>query len=498
MCSSREMKTGWGAPAWMSGVLLLLLVLCPSLSLGPLGGKVCSNSMDIRNNVSELKELEDCVVIEGYLQISLISTAKVEDFRNLRFPKLTVITDYLLLFRVSGLESLSDLFPNLTVIRGRILFYNFALVIFEMTDLKEIGLYSLRNITRGAIRIEKNSDLCYLSTVDWSLVLEAVYNNYIVGNKPPKDCGDMCPGTMEDKPICQKTVIDNEFSYRCWSAEHCQKVCPSKCERLACTDKGECCHPECLGSCTAANNDSACVACQHFFYDGRCVPSCPENTYSFQGWRCITLEDCANMHTIYNDSTHFILHNGECVSDCPSGYRVNDSQSMLCIPCEGHCPKVCIEDKTIDSVTSVQMLEGCTVLQGNLLLNIDKGQNISAELENFMGLIETVTGYVKIHHSHALVSLSFLKSLRYINGENLTDGDYAFYVLDNDNLQQLWDFSKHSLTIKTGKMYFAFNPKLCVKEIVDMENATGTRGRQTELDINPRNNGDRASCGFDV
>lgn len=49
-------------------------------------------------------------------------------------------------------------------------------------------------------------------------------------------------------------------------------------------------------------------------------------------------------------------------------------------------------------------------------------ENIAAELENFMGLIETVTGYVKIRHSHALVSLSFLKSLRYINGENLTDG----------------------------------------------------------------------------
>ncbi|XP_040198281.1 insulin-like growth factor 1 receptor [Rana temporaria] len=488
------MKTGWGAPAWMSGVLLLLLVLCPSLCLGPPGGKVCSNSMDIRNNVSELKELEDCVVIEGYLQILLITNAKVEDFRNLRFPKLTVITDYLLLFRVSGLESLSDLFPNLTVIRGRILFYNYALVIFEMTDLKEIGLYSLRNITRGAIRIEKNSDLCYLSTVDWSLVLEAVYNNYIVGNKPPKDCGDMCPGTMEDKPICQKTVIDNEFSYRCWSAEHCQKVCPGKCERLSCTDKGECCHPECLGSCTAANNDSACVACQHFFYEDRCVPSCPENTYSFQGWRCITLEECANMHTIYNSPTHYILHNGECVYECPSGYRVNDSQSMFCIPCEGHCPKVCIEEKTIDSVTSAQMLEGCTVLQGNLLLNIRRGQNIAAELENFMGLIETVTGYVKIRHSHALVSLSFLKSLRYINGENLTDGNYAFYVLDNNNLQQLWDFSKHSLTIKTGKMYFAFNPRLCVKEINDMVNVTGTTGRQTDQDINRKNNGDRASC----
>lgn len=47
--------------------------------------------------------------------------------------------------------------------------------------------------------------------------------------------------------------------------------------------------------------------------------------------------------------------------------------------------------------------------------------NIASELENFMGLIQRVTGYVKIRHSHALGSLSFLKSLRYINGQELID-----------------------------------------------------------------------------
>lgn len=39
-----------------------------------------------------------------------------------------------------------------------------------------------------------------------------------------------------------------------------------------------------------------------------------------------------------------------------------------------------------------------------------------------MGLIQTVTGYVRIRHSHTLGSLSFLKSLRYINGEELMEG----------------------------------------------------------------------------
>ncbi|GCB83577.1 hypothetical protein scyTo_0024291, partial [Scyliorhinus torazame] len=182
----------------------------------------CSG-MDIRNHVGDLRQLENCTIIEGYLQILLIFNGKAEDFRALRFPKLTVITDYLLLYRVYGLETLRDLFPNLAVIRGINLFFNYALVIFEMIHLKEIGLYSLQNITRGAVRIEKNHDLCYLSTVDWSLILDPVENNYIDRNKQQSECGDVCPGTMEDRPLCAKTGVNNQYNYRCWNANHCQK-----------------------------------------------------------------------------------------------------------------------------------------------------------------------------------------------------------------------------------------------------------------------------------
>ncbi|XP_071610349.1 insulin-like growth factor 1 receptor isoform X1 [Heliangelus exortis] len=482
---------GGGSLAVVWGFLLVFAALC----LWPTNGEICGPNVDIRNDIHELKRLENCTVIEGFLRILLIS--KAEDYRNFRFPKLTVITDYLLLFRVAGLESLSDLFPNLTVIRGRNLFYNYALVIFEMTNLKEIGLYNLRNITRGAIRIEKNSDLCYLSTVDWSLILDAVSNNYIVGNKPPKECGDLCPGTMEEKPLCEKTSINNEYNYRCWTTNHCQKMCPSSCGKRACTDQNECCHPECLGSCTAPDNNTACVACRNYYYEGVCLPTCPPNTYKFEGWRCVTKEFCSKVPaTETSEYERFVIHNDECMAECPSGFIRNGSQSMFCSPCEGPCPKICEDEKTktIDSVTSAQMLQGCTILKGNLLINIRRGNNIASELENFMGLIETVTGYVKIRHSHALVSLSFLKNLRYILGEEQVDGNYSFYVLDNHNLQQLWDWNHHNLTIKEGKMYFAFNPKLCVSEIYRMEEVSGTKGRQSKGDINPRNNGERASC----
>lgn len=197
---------------WPSFPLVSLLV-CPG--------------MDIRNNLTRLHELENCSVIEGHLQILLMFKTRPEDFRDLSFPKLIMITDYLLLFRVYGLESLRDLFPNLTVIRGSRLFFNYALVVFEMVHLKELGLYNLMNITRGAVRIEKNNELCYLATIDWSRILDSVEDNYIVLNKDDKEeCGDVCPGTAKGKTNCPATVINGQFVERCWTHSHCQKGKP--------------------------------------------------------------------------------------------------------------------------------------------------------------------------------------------------------------------------------------------------------------------------------
>lgn len=169
-------------------------------------------------------------MVEGYLQILLItektSNINQDVFSSLSFPKLTVITDYLLLFRVPGLDSLSTLFPNLSVIRGQNLFYDYALVIYEMTSLKDIGLYNLRNITRGAVRIEKNPELCYLDSVDWSLIMDAEVNNVLSGNKKAKECDNVCPGIMGDNPLCQRTSINDNSDYRCWTLNQCQKGNP--------------------------------------------------------------------------------------------------------------------------------------------------------------------------------------------------------------------------------------------------------------------------------
>ncbi|XP_030304817.1 insulin receptor-related protein [Calypte anna] len=213
----------------------------------------------------------------------------------------------------------------------------------------------------------------------------------------------------------------------------------------ACTPWGECCHPECLGGCGRPRDSGSCVACRHFQFQGVCLPSCPPRTYEYEGWRCVTSEYCASLLKVSHhpgDASQFVIHRQQCLSECPSGYTRNDS-SIFC-----------------------------------------HKYNLASELQGSLGLIETITGFLKVKHSFALVSLSFFKNLKLIRGDSMVDG----------TCRQLWDWSHHILSIPVGKMYFAFNPKLCLAEIYRMEEVTGTKGRQNKAEINPRTNGDRASC----
>ena len=100
---------------------------------------ICS-SMDIRNKAQALERLSGCRVVEGFVRVVLIDKANETDYEGFSFPELQEITDYLLVYRVTGLASLGQLFPNLTVIRGNSLFVDYALVIYEMFQLKVIHL----------------------------------------------------------------------------------------------------------------------------------------------------------------------------------------------------------------------------------------------------------------------------------------------------------------------------------------------------------------------
>jgi len=175
--------------------------------------------------------LENCTVIEGNLQISLIT---VNDRDNITFPKLREITDYLLIYRIVGLRSIEQLFPNLSVIRGRNLFFNYGLVIFDMPDLEDIGLYSLTSIVRGGIRIEKNPRLCYVNTLDWKeIIMGPNEDRFVIQNHQVDECVNVCPHNrclLAKESHLEAGSTMNDRQPLCWNVNHCQKgksICSS-------------------------------------------------------------------------------------------------------------------------------------------------------------------------------------------------------------------------------------------------------------------------------
>nr|CDS29127.2 insulin receptor [Hymenolepis microstoma] len=244
---------------------------------------------------------------------------------NASLPNLREITGFLVIYDLTGPDGLGTLFPNLTVIRGKSLIFNFALVI-RSTSLKTISLPSLRVIQRGGVRIEINHNLCYVRTVNWSYILGnqtsaaapiRLFTNRLIC---PNTCQPECASpTAEPMALSaeSKSKSNKQETIHCWSSSLCQSFCSPKCTNLglACRmdDPYTCCHDECLAGCYGPGSD-ACVACKGARYRGTCVTHCPTGTYLYYGRRCITAEECLNMTSIIRQPLSGVMVGANAVS----------------------------------------------------------------------------------------------------------------------------------------------------------------------------------------
>lgn len=101
------------------------------------GYKECL-SMDLRNHCDEFNGLENCTVVTGFLSLALMSNESC-NYDNYRFPKLREITDFLVIYNIVNLKTFKTIFPNLTVIRGRRVFLNYAFGIFRMPNMTAVS-----------------------------------------------------------------------------------------------------------------------------------------------------------------------------------------------------------------------------------------------------------------------------------------------------------------------------------------------------------------------
>lgn len=421
---------------------------------------ICGNIEIWSTNDEDVRYLQNCSVVEGYVRLMKFSVNDADDF-NISFPNLREITDYLMVYQVSVVESLGDMFPNLSVIRGNTLFDKYALIIFENFDLRTISLTSLSRIIEGDIFIASNINLCFVDTVDWNLIAPGSRKNYITSNKNPNEC-----------PVCSHCSKSSTGKANCWNENECQNICPSSCPE-SCHDRS-CCHDSCLGGCWEYGADK-CYSCKSFFFRNSCVSTCPNNTYVYSGWRCTSESECRNFSRP-SLSKIWIPHNGHCILECPPGYHkeevvINGQARFHCLKCEGGlCRKEC-RGASISNVEDSMKMIGCTVIEGGIVMTLpERKNNIVPEIEKNLNSIEEIRDYLKIYDSYQLTSLNFLKNLKIIRGQNLNyNSKYSLMVVGNRNLEFLWDFENKgsNLTIN-GPVYFRNNPKLCLNKIKEL------------------------------
>ncbi|XP_031558117.1 putative insulin-like peptide receptor [Actinia tenebrosa] len=457
--------------------------------------------------------LKNCTTFDGSIQIQGFHQVLNGDLKKeLHFPKLTEITGHLLISLLYKVKDLESIFPNLAVIRGNHLFLDYALVIYQNDGLNQINLPSLTTILSGGIRIEKNINLCYVKTIRWKSIMkmnsEDPYSLVTTSNN--NDCYDLC---YKGKCFPPAGHGDSGNQY-CWGSGtvhdySCQRLCDMKCGDAGCV-KGQnnlCCHPQCLGGCSKINSPFHCYACKNLRLNtGKCVSKCPPELLEVDNFRCIP-PPCPKLYNKLD---------GSCVKECPAGYAKEGNVCEKCL--EQRCPRVCSVKQSainsdegkpiIDSLNSLREYKGCTEIDGTLEIRIrGGGATIYRDLEENLGMIEKVKGYVLIRQSLSLVSLKFLKNLKIIEPRKtfsitekkmvpfLYNNRYALTIMENPKLEAMWDYFPN-FTIKHGGLLVRMNPRLCTNKIeplIDVLKWNNSSNGQN-IDVSQTTNGNDVAC----
>lgn len=132
----------------MSRICLFTVIFLATLYCG--SSRKCG-TLEIRNSAADLeRKLRNCTLAVS-VKILLLERQTENDFKNISFPELLEVLDFIVLYRVNGLSSLGQLFPNLVSIRGKMPFLDYTLVLYDLPNLKEVNIYVNIEIDRFII-----------------------------------------------------------------------------------------------------------------------------------------------------------------------------------------------------------------------------------------------------------------------------------------------------------------------------------------------------------
>ncbi|CAG9529879.1 unnamed protein product [Cercopithifilaria johnstoni] len=276
--------------------------------------KTCLMSEPIDS--SNIGSLENCTVIEGFVQLLRHSFEAHRKFFTdgrppMKIPALTakmlealknvkIITEYVDVQAAEFSPASLGFLSNLRTIEGRKLSLDqFALLITSNQNLKELGLRSLKRIKNGRVYIGKNEKLCFLDSITerWKEIMQMDNISYSVAIKRN---GQKCSNTTICDDNCDKR-------YGCW---------------------GE--------------GPRMCVKCSNYDVDGECSSNCPTEGFYLVNQKCLkchpqcktcngpTERDCATCRNVR-------IQQGsewECIAECPKLYYFDGN---TCLPCNAVC-----------------------------------------------------------------------------------------------------------------------------------------------------------------
>ncbi|CAG9832012.1 unnamed protein product [Diabrotica balteata] len=283
-------------------------------------------------------------------------------------------------------------------------------------------------------------------------------------------------------------ILATKFLSGCWNATNCQETV-------------DLCHEECVG-CTKNYSPKHCNVCKNYDNRGECVKKCPSDKYTHTLVnQCVTKDEC---ETLLRDV--WWTHNGECINECPNLYQIkktpkpnSNNYTISCEYCGDKCVKLCnatdvlSPQNVIDAKSELKRLKGCTHINGSLIIKMPDVE--MHDLKKYLGSIRNISGMLMIGRTRKLSSMDFLKNITYIGSDITKEMDmysnYSIFMYENQNLQQLWNYTNFNLTLK-GTIGFHDNPLLCKSEIDKLAKATGVE--YSDVSVSRFSNGDKANC----
>ncbi|KAM8967049.1 epidermal growth factor receptor [Pelodytes ibericus] len=433
----------------------------------------------------------DCEVVHGNLEITHLQPHHDATFLR----SIQEVGGYVLI-SVNSINSIP--LENLRIIRGNTLYKNtYALAIVSNSannyPMIEVPMRSLTEILNGGVKISENSDLCYLSTIQWK---------DIVNTDNPKN---EIVVKQDIHANCSKCDVDCNGS--CWGPgpQNCQTltkiICAQQCSgRCRGRVPSDCCHSQCASGCTGPK-EKDCLACRRFRDGETCKESCPqlqlynpstyqmevnpEGKYSF-GAACV--KKCPH--------NYVVTDHGSCVRTCSSDFHeIEENGVRICKKCDGPCnkDKVCNgtgsgELKNVLSVnaSNIDSFRNCTKVHGNLIIlevanegdTYTNTSKLDPQKLNVFKSLREVTGFFHIQWwPENFTDLSPFENLEIIRGRTKQHGRYSLAVVNGRitslGLRSLKEISDGDIIIKSNK-------NLCYVDTIKWEKIFKTN-QQTKI-----------------